>query len=464
MTSSATRQHLDSREHGPRRRWVQVLGVVGAAAVLLALYITFGNPRPGGDHYASALTAWSIATTGSADVSPFVDVREPLWLFGVGEQVLTNRFAGAVLYAVPFYAVADLFTDGFTMWPGIVAASACATAAVLLMWAALLPMGRRVALGAAAVFGLGTATFAVSADTQWSHAPAQAALAGAVLALTRGRLGWAGVALGLAVAVRPHLAVAALSIGAVMAVAARSPTPALRIGAGTVPGVLILLSYNAAVHDRFWPTNGLERSADDVAWGGSGGGEGLGSLPENLLGTLASPGRGILVLYPVLVLLTFWLPAAWRRATAAERAAAIGGLAYLIAQLTLNRYSGGWWFFGSRLTIEPLTLAFPLLVRAWTAVPVGGWRVTAWLLLLWGAITHVLGAVSRQPNASGRVLSDPWTFYDPWVVASMRGPWVTALVLGFSALLFVGASWALASWRRPGPRRNQDKQHGSPRT
>lgn len=440
---------IHERAQSTRPRWVGTLGIAGVGAALLALYITFSNTAAGGDHYPAALTAWSIATTGSADVSPFVEAREPLWLFAVGDAVVTNRFAGAVLYAVPFYAVAGLFTDQFSMWPGIVAASTMASAAVLLMWAALLPMGRRVAIGAAAVFGLGSATFAVSADTQWSHAPAQAALAAAVLALTRGRLGWAGVALGLAVAVRPHLAVAAAIIGLWMAASDRSWRPAVRIGAGAVPGVLVLLTYNGLVHDRFWPTNGLERSADDVAWGDSGGGEGLASLPENLLGTLASPGRGILVLYPVLVLLAFWLPAGWRRASAAERAAALGGLGYLLAQLTLNRYSGGWWFFGSRLTIEPLTLAFPLLVRAWTQVPAGRWRVLAWLALGWGFVTHVLGAVSVQPGVEGRVLSDPWTFYDPWVVATMRGPGMSLLILGLAAAAFVLGSWALASPRLP---------------
>ncbi len=438
-------------------RWARLAGGVAAVVALLGLYVTFGNPRLGGDHYASALTAWAIATTGSADVSPFAEAYEPLWLFAVDDQVIANRFAGAVLYAVPFYAVAGALGLPFTMWPGIVAASVCAAASVVLMWAALLPMGRRVALGGAGVLGLGTATFAVAADTQWSHAPTQAALAGAVLALTRGRLGWAGIALGLGVACRPHVAVAAVAIGVWMAVAARSWVPALRIGVGTVPGVLLLLAYNGLVHDRFWPTNGLERSADDVAWGDSGGGVGLGALPENLLGTLASPGRGVLALYPVLLVLAFWLPAAWRRASTAERAAAVGGVAYLLAQLTLNRYSGGWWFFGSRLTIEPLTLAFPLLVRAWTAVSPGRWRVVAWLLLGWGSITHVLGAVSVQPEVEGQVLSDPWTFYDPWVVATMRGPVVTAVVLGVSAALFALGTWALASWHRPSE--NLDERH-----
>lgn len=452
---------LVTRQSVTTSRWARLAGAAAVVVALLALYITFGNPRLGGDHYASALTAWAIATTGSADVSPFAEAYEPLWLFAVDDQVLANRFAGSVLYAVPFYAVAGALGLPFSMWPGIVAASACATASVVMMWAALLPMGRRVALGGAAVLGLGTATFAVSADTQWSHAPAQAALAGAVLALTRGRLGWAGVALGLGVAARPHAAVAAAAIGVWMAVAARSWVPAARIGAGALPGVLVLLTYNGLVHGRFWPTNGLERAADDVSWGGSGGGVGLAALPENLLGTLASPGRGVLVLYPVLVLLVFWLPAAWRRASTAERAAAVGGLAYLFAQLSLNRYSGGWWFFGSRLTIEPLTLAFPLLVRAFTAVPSGGWRVTAWLLLGWGSITHVLGAVSVQPEVEGDVLNDPWTFYDPWVVATMRGWEVTALVLGLSAAAFALGSWALATWRRPQVRQDEREHvHG----
>lgn len=442
----------------PRPRWQRVLGTASVLAALVGLYITFGNPARGGDHYAAALSAWAIATTGSADVSAFAVAREGLWLFEVGDQVVSNRFAGAVLYAVPFYAVASLFTSGFTMWPGIVAASVLATVAVACIWGTVRPLGQRVAWGAAAVFGVGSATFAVSADTQWSHAPAQAALAAGVLALSRGRLGLAGLALGLAAAVRPHLVVAGLAIAAWAAISARDWRPGVRVALGTVPGVLVLMSYNAAVHDRFWPTNGLERSAVDVSWGDSGGGVGLSALPENLLGTLVSPGRGILVLYPVLVLLAFWIPRAWRQATTAERAAAVGAVAYLLAQLTLNRYSGGWWYFGSRLTIEPLTLAFPLLVRTWTLVPAGRWRLAAWLLLGWGWVAHVLGAVSVQPSVDGRVLKDPWTFYDPWVVATMNWPGVTLLVLVVATAAFVLGSWLLTSWPRRTSRDGEREQ------
>jgi hypothetical protein len=423
---------------------------MGAGVLLVAVYVATGNAALGGDHYPAALTAWAIATTGSPDLSPFVDGQARLWLFPVGDSVVTNRFAGTVLYAVPFYAAAEMFVDGFSMWPGIVAASVTAALAVLFLWGALLPQGRRVALGGAAVFGLGTATWAVSADTQWSHGPAQAALAGALLALSRGRLGVAGLALGVAVAVRPHLAVAALVIGTWLAVAARSWLPALRVGLGTLPGVLVLLLYNAWVHGRFWPTNGLERSAVDVAWGESGGGVGLLALPGNLVGTLASPGRGVLVLYPVLVVLVFWLPTAWRRATTPERAAAAGGVAYLLVQLTLNRYSGGWWYFGSRLTIEPLTLCFPLLVRAFTAVALRPWRIIAAVLLAWTVGTHALGAISVQPSVPEGVLGDPWTFYDPWVVAVMRGPLVTALAVGGGGAA-VAVGWWLLTRRCPSP-------------
>ena len=453
VTPTTTQHHWTGRWP----RWARVGAVVAATAGLAGLYVAFGNPARGGDHYASALTAWAIATTGSADVSAFAVPNTGLWLFEVDDQVVSNRFAGAVLYAVPFYAVASLFTSGFTMWPGIVAAAVCAATAVLCMWATLLPLGRRVAFGAAAVLGLGTATFAVAADTQWSHAPAQAALAAGLLALTRGRLGLAGLAFGLAAAVRPHLVVVAIAVAVWMATADRSWRPAVRIGLGTIPGVLVLLSYNLAVHGRFLPTNGLERSAADVPWGDSGGGVGLAALPENLWGTLASPGRGVLLLYPVLLVLAFWLPAAWRQASRAEHAAAAGAVAYLVVQLTLNRYSGGWWYFGSRLTIEPLTLAFPLLVRAWTLVRPGRWRVVAWLLLGWGFVAHVLGAVSVQASPEVGVLDDPWTFYDPWVVATMNEPWQNALVIGVATAVFVLGSWALASWgRRPGGNRQPD--------
>jgi hypothetical protein len=59
-----------------------------------------------------------------------------------------------------------------------------------------------------------------------------------------------------------------------------------------------------------------------------------------------------------------------------------------------------------------------------------------------------MGGVSTQPEVEGRVLDDPWTFYDPWVVAAMNGPVWTAAVAGVGAVLFVLGSSALSSsWR-----------------
>jgi hypothetical protein len=70
------------------------------------------------------------------------------------------------------------------------------------------------------------------------------------------------------------------------------------------------------------------------------------------------------------------------------------------------------------------------------------------VLLGWGFVSHVMGGVSTQPGVEGRVLDDPWTFYDPWVVAAMNGPAWTAVVAGVGSVLFVLGSAALASsWR-----------------
>lgn len=119
----------------------------------------------------------------------------------------------------------------------------------------------------------------------------------------------------------------------------------------------------------------------------------MGDLPANFLGALVSPMKGLLIFYPILLVALFALGRAWRQATDWERAAAVAGLAVLLTQLSLNRYSGGDAFWGPRLVIEPLALASPLLARAVSDFSrTYGTMVIRWMIVA-GFVLHGIPAI-----------------------------------------------------------------------
>src|SRR5207248_4657216 len=86
----------------------------------------------------------------------------------------------------------------------------------------------------------------------------------------------------------------------------------------------------------------------------SAGGVGLHSFLINIAGTVVSPLRGVATLSPFVLLLLPGIPKAWRSGAPWVRSAAAGGVLYLLIQLWLNRFSGGYNFYSYRLIIETL--------------------------------------------------------------------------------------------------------------
>jgi hypothetical protein len=111
-----------------------------------------------------------------------------------------------------------------------------------------------------------------------------------------------------------------------------------------------------------------------------------------LVAAVLSPTRGLLVMYPGLLVAATGLASAWRHAPAVVRASALAGVAALLTQLLLNPIEGEG-FFGTRLTIEPLTFAYPLLVMAWQrrSPSIPSWFAA--LTLSYSAALHTAGAV-----------------------------------------------------------------------
>ena len=308
------------------------------------------------DVAAAEYPAWVVATRGSLNLSVVMRHPELAWFFEHGDGVYSDRFPGAIAYLVPGYWVADrLGMSNFSIMPGAVTAAVVTALAIVVMrsvYEATLP-SRKVSLVATFYTAFGTGAWSICANAPWSHTLDLLLLALSLLAMARRKYIFAGLAFGGVVLTRPQWAVAlvlgAFSLGVLM----RRVGPVWKISLGMLPGVVLLVSYNGLLFGRWGPSNGHELGGSlGVYWS---------DLPLNIVGAMASPTRGLLVFYPVILLALLRLRTAIHAAQPWQQAAAISGTAGLVVQLALNRYSGGDTFFGPRLMIEPLVLWAPIL-------------------------------------------------------------------------------------------------------
>lgn len=336
------------------------------------------------DTVTNVFTAWELANDGDVILQDHEALATPeykgtiAWIVPAGDSVASQYPPGAAALAVPLYAI----------WPGeasyitahneqvdvpsvqvllpplgpaaITSAAVVAIAMGLLALVFRALVDARTALLAAYLAGLGTGIWSVAADSLWQHGPASMwIIAGALLSIHHRQ--WAGLAFGLAILTRPHIALVAAGNGLTMAVRERSIKPALQIGIGSALGLAALAAFNAAVFGSPSITGGYSdafatrtASLDILDYLG------------NVALALVDPARGLLVFSPFLILLIPGIPAAWRKAPSWVRGSAIGGVVYLLVQLKANRYSGGDSFWGYRYPLETLAATAPLLLLAYT--------------------------------------------------------------------------------------------------
>ncbi|HVL98872.1 MAG TPA: hypothetical protein VM324_06255 [Egibacteraceae bacterium] len=411
------------------------------AGPLLAVYLataSYGIPQSP-DPIAAAMPAWQLVERGTLSLD--ASVGDNPWLVDTGERVVSNRQPGVIAWGVPFYALWPLpAADDLPMAPAGVAA---AVAAALAMGVLALVLRHLVApteaMVAALVAGLGTATWTVSADGLWPHGPSQLWLGLALLALAGTRYVAAGLGFTAAIVTRPNAAVLAAVVGLYLAWRQRSVRPAVLVGAASVLGVVALVAYNTAVYGSPSIAGGYPSDFTDrlttMTWL---------TYAENVVGTFVSPGRGILVLSPFLLVLAPGLRAGWRAAPSWVRGSALAGVLYLALHLRMNRFSGGTNFFSYRYPIESLTLAAPLLVLAWREWVAGSARRMRWLATAVAASfgVHALGALFFTAPLDPR---SPWTEPAIVPVARAAGP----LLVG-AAVAAVAAVWVAAGrrWRQ----------------
>lgn len=410
----------------------QVFGAV--AGPLLVLYLataSYGLPQSP-DPVATALPAWRLAEHGTMALDEYAG--ENPWLVDTGERVVSNRQPGVIAWGVPFYLLIP--TTSGDEPPMAPAGAAGAVAAALAMGVLALVLRRLIAppaaVAGALVAGLATATWTVSADGLWPHGPTQLWLALGMLASAAGHHARAGLAWAAALLTRPNAAVVAAVTGLYASWRQRSVRPALLVGAVSGLGLLALIAYNTVVFDAPSISGGYPSDFTDRLTGMS-----VRTYGENVLGTLVSPGRGILVLSPFLLLLLPGLRAGWRAAPAWTRGSALAGLLYLALHLRMNRFWGGTNFFSYRYPLETLTLAAPLLVLAWREWTARTARRRRWLATAVAASIgmHALGAVYFTAPLQPR---SPWTEPAIVPVAADAGP----LAVGAVLLAVVGAWFA----------------------
>lgn len=310
------------------------------------------------------LVSWSIGVHGSpfADLSQVTSLADnpsrDIWVVdGAGGREVVGRAPGVIAVAVPAYWVAGLLGWGAmsTVPGGVTAALVTALAVTLLFVTLRSRMGSREALLAAGLFGLASPVWSVAADGMWPHTVTILGIVGMAWAADRERWWLVGLFGGVALWGRLHAAVICAVVGLLVAWWRREPRIMVQVGGVSVALLALMTAWTRWLYGSWNPASAYR--VGDFA-------DHARQSPFDLvnqLGLWVSPGRGMLVWTPLLLLLGGALVRGWRDLPDWSRALVAGGAVYTVAQLTLNVFKGGEGFFGYRIGLEMLACLAPAL-------------------------------------------------------------------------------------------------------
>ncbi len=327
------------------------------------------------------------------------DPAVPYWVQRVGEHYVSSYPIAPGVLAVPVYLLPILaFGDGsWGLINGLAKLSASLMAALSVLFVYL--AARRlapepVAVAIALVYAFGTATWSVSSQGLWGHAPAQLFMAMAIYCLLRGAdhrrfAGCGGLATGLMMASRPTTAVVAVALLAYGLV--RDGRRGVRALLGFLVVMLPVAFHNVwqfgSIQGGYTKLHATHATYHGVegAWGGS--------VAQGLAGLLVSPSRGLLVYSPVLVFALAGLVLALRdRQQPLLRwlAGAAGATVMMLGAFSV------WWgghSFGPRLLADVLPILALLLLPVWPRVQGARSLRAAFVVLLGVSVAvQVVGA------------------------------------------------------------------------
>ncbi len=390
-----------------RRRDRRTLwGLIAAVLAVYLLTASYGFIQVN-DNRAVNISAWALGTQFTFEL-PAEWEGDNRWIVeGRDGALYTNRFPGAIVWAAPFHTVGELLFDrgqpghpAFLNYaPGGVAAATATALAVGVSFLVFRRLaGRRLAVASSLVLAFGTGTWSVSADAMWTHGLTQLTLLLGLLAAIDGRHVRSGLAFGAAVFTRPHTAFVAATVGIWRSATTRRWRPMIVIGVVSLLGVLAMALYSRALFETWVPVAGYN-TAQPAAVATTG----LDTTIINIGKALGDPTRGALIHTPFLIVMLPFLPYGWRASPPWARSAAAAGLIYLAVQMRVNAWHGGGSFFGSRLTLETLTLLSPMLLRTWQErlEPRRLLKVVTTALIGLALVIHAVGATiwSMDPLA-----------------------------------------------------------------
>ena len=363
---------------------------VATFLIFLALYGSTANwsvSEQNVDTIAATLPAWHLLTAGNLDLSEYHGLNP--WFIETPTGVWTNRPPGLIGVALLAHAIFAPFDAGYHGYPGTLASVAMTAAAVAIV-AGLVRrrVGNRAAWLTAIALGAGSAAWPQASSELVPHGIDMFILALVMLALEKDRLISAGILLGLAVLVRPPLAIVALVCGVGLAYQRRDRGPLIQVGGPAAVGFGLLVLYNRLMFGAFSISGGYETILETSAEYRTPSG-----YLRNLTGTFFDPTNGLFLWSSwILVATIATLMLRPSRKGDWPMIAALAGLSYLLIHTALNRYWGGV-AFSYRYPLEPLVLATPLLARSFpTLMATRPLRLV--LLLTVGVSIALQGAVS----------------------------------------------------------------------
>lgn len=316
-------------------------------------------------------------------VGPALVAAVPLALFEAGVHLARPLCEGSrqlARWEAHAHATTELDLGFFDVTENLVASLCCALAAVFFFLAA----SRRVPPGSAmlvsAVFAFATPVWSTSSRVLWQSAPALmfSALALWLLVRARGTFG-VGLALAAAWVCRPTMSLLAVVLVLVVASTRPRELPRLLGGAALVAGAFLGLNQLTL---GVWLPPYFQSSRLDL----------LGAtVPEAALAHLVSPGRGVFVFSPVLLLAFIGVVRALKTRSALELGLALWLVGHWVVVATFPHWWGGH-SFGPRLWAETMVGACWLLLPALEGPRT--WRVLLSLAVV-SALIHGRGATSK---------------------------------------------------------------------
>ena len=350
-----------------RSRWPATIAVAVVATLVGLVVLTATNRTTDSDPMGSLLATESLVQGNGMALDHYPDLVKSV--LGDRVEVVNNRTfyyfpIGTSLLVAPVIALTsafgvDVVMNDHKIQISLAAASAILTFLLLYIMARRF-IGRWMSLLLATSFWFGTSFASSGATALWSHnfgsAMTLAALICLVTALQRQQTSWlvgSAALTGAAFIIRPQAALLAVGVLVLLALRWRRGLPWFLAPFAAVISAFVIFSHT--VLDMWLPSYYLPQRLDG------------GEFWLALAGVMISPGRGLVVFTPLLLILALTL-SSWRRISANERALVLLGVGWLIAHwLAIARFPHWWggWSFGPRLMIDVLPGIFLAVVVLW---------------------------------------------------------------------------------------------------